>query len=327
MAQYTGWRNFWWLNVALLALVTIMLTFGFPETKWHRLHQNKLDQRGLPTATSSAEKFEPDKKGGSGDLVTRNVSQDLADSPTESRDHYLGKGKPSRSQFGFYQPNSHPFKSMLLDIWIPWKLFAFPIVEFAAFVVSWSCSSFLTLNLTQSEVFAHPPYDFHPVAVGFTNFAIVVGALIGLAIAGPLSDWISMRLTIRNGGVREPEMRLPSMIPYVLIMMLGNFIVAFGYEHRWSWKVPTLFCISVRYNDWMACANLMSRSLSSSGMLVPVSRLQHCPQSLRPTPLTRTSRSLGVSSLPLLSTRTCGATASRNSSRLGLKRAASWNPS
>lgn len=222
----------------MLALVTVMLIFGFPETKWHRLDQNKLDEGGPPTAASYVEKFRIHNNGSSGDLNTDSNPEDLAHSSTESRDHYLGKGYPSKSQlFGFYQPNPHPFKSILLDVWIPWKLFAFPIVEFAAFVVSWSCSSFLTLNLTQSEVFAHSPYEFSPVAVGFTNFAVLVGAVIGLATAGPLSDWISMQLTIRNGGVREPEMRLPSMIPYVLIMMLGNFVVAFGYEHRWSWKV------------------------------------------------------------------------------------------
>lgn len=35
---------------------------------------------------------------------------------------------------------------------------------------------------------------------------------IGLVTAGPLSDWIAMRLTLRNGGIREPEMRLPTMV-------------------------------------------------------------------------------------------------------------------
>lgn len=47
---------------------------------------------------------------------------------------------------------------------------------------------------------------------GFFNFAILIGALLGLLTAGPLSDWISMRATIKNNGVREPEMRLPAMV-------------------------------------------------------------------------------------------------------------------
>jgi hypothetical protein len=136
---------------------------------------------------------------------------DLTQQATAERDPFLGKGTPSKQQWKLYQPNPHPFKAIFLDLWIPWKLFAFPIVEFAAFVVSWSCSSFLTINLTQSQNFAAPPYNFNSQSIGFMNFAILVGALIGLATAGPLSDWVSARATRRNGGIREPEMRLPAM--------------------------------------------------------------------------------------------------------------------
>ncbi len=69
------------------------------------------------------------------------------------------------------------------------------------------------------------------------NFAVLVGAIIGLSTNGLLSDWIAARATKRNGGVREPEMRLPAMIPYVIIMLIGNFVVAFGYERKWNWQV------------------------------------------------------------------------------------------
>jgi hypothetical protein len=124
-----------------------------------------------------------------------------------------------------------------MDLWLPWKLLAFPIVEFAAFVTSWSCSTFLVVNLTQSQVLAAPPYNMNPLSVGFTNFAVIVGALIGLVTAGPLSDWVSSRSTKRNNGIREPEMRLPAMIPYTIIMLLGNIIVAVGYDRKWPWEV------------------------------------------------------------------------------------------
>ncbi|KAI9877678.1 MAG: hypothetical protein M1830_003158 [Pleopsidium flavum] len=205
MADHSGWRNFWWLNVALLGVTLIMLIFGFPETKWHRIHPEEMP--------------------------------DLSHAATAQRDPFLGLGTPSKQQFRLFQPNGHPFRSIAMDLWTPWKLFAFPIVEFASFVVSWSASSFLTINLTQSQAFAAPPYNFSSEKIGFFNFAILVGAMVGLFSAGPLSDWVCMRATRKNKGIREPEMRLPSMIPYVLIMMLGNFIVAFGYQNAWNWKV------------------------------------------------------------------------------------------
>jgi len=124
-----------------------------------------------------------------------------------------------------------------MELFLPWKLFLFPIVEFSSFVVSWTASSFLTLNLTQSQAFAAPPYNFTSTKIGFFNFAILIGALIGLFTAGPLSDAIAARLTKRNRGIREPEMRLVAMIPYVILMVIGNVVVAVGYQKAWDWKV------------------------------------------------------------------------------------------
>lgn len=239
MAEYAGWRNFWWLNVGLLGGTFLICLLGFPETKWHRVHPDEL--RGVTPETKEQHRGEnpttEEIEGADLEKSTLSNFPDLSHAITAQRDPYIGKGTPSKQQFKFFQPNKHPFKSILLDLWIPWKLFAFPIVEFASFVVSWSASSFLTINLTQSQAFTAPPYNFSPLTVGLFNFAMLIGALIGLATAGPLNDWISMILTKRNKGVREPEMRLPAMIPYVLIMMLGNFIVAFGYQEGWNWKV------------------------------------------------------------------------------------------
>ena len=173
---------------------------------------------------------------------------DLSHAATAQRDPYLRKGGPSKQQFRFFQTNANPFKSIALDLWIPWKLFAFPIVEFASFVVSWSASCFLTINLTQSQAFAAPPYEFKPLVIGFFNFAVLVGAIIGFLTAGPLSDWISMQLTKRNNGVREPEMRLPTMIPYFILMLLGNFITAFGWKEQWSWRVSRCLVMDLNYD-------------------------------------------------------------------------------
>lgn len=221
-----------------------MVIFMFPETKW-----NRADPRGSQTASSSTA-----GTGEKGDTPkpetadTENV--DIVEKPAPSstgpeetltrsgatKDPYLGRGTPSKDQFRLFTPNAHPWRSIGLDIWIPFKLFAFPIVEFSSFVVSWSCSSFLTINLTQSQVLSAPPYNWSPQSVGFTNFAILIGAIVGLATAGPLSDRVSDYATRRNHGIREPEMRLPAMIPYVVIMYLGNIVVSVGYAKMWPWQ-------------------------------------------------------------------------------------------
>ncbi|KAH7396970.1 major facilitator superfamily domain-containing protein [Phaeosphaeria sp. MPI-PUGE-AT-0046c] len=249
MTETVGWRSFWWFNTALLGLSFLMVVFMFPETKYQRrlpaAHGNtsasSMDEKtqvrrsedaGIATVETDSNKIDHVQTATS----SLPNAEGLTTSETAARDPSLGRGKPGKWQWRVFQPNSNPFRSIFLDLWTPWKLFAFPIVEFAAFVVSWSCSSFLTINLTQSQVLAAPPYNFKPITVGFTNFAIMVGAFIGLFTAGPLSDWVSARSTRKNNGIREPEMRLPAMIPYVVIMLLGNVVVAVGYERKWPWE-------------------------------------------------------------------------------------------
>ncbi|KAJ4359686.1 uncharacterized protein N0V89_000242 [Didymosphaeria variabile] len=250
MVETVGWRSFWWFNTGILGLSFLMVVFMFPETRFPREHPEATQVAPAKTspAASSTEKghtahnddvdVEQEKiqHVPTASSALPNTEEGLTREETAARDPYLGKGKPSKGQWGLFQKNAHPFKSILLDLWIPWKLFAFPIVEFASFVVSWSCSSFLTLNLTQSQAFAAPPYNFKPLSIGFMNFAVLVGAFIGLFTAGPLSDWLSARSTRRNNGIREPEMRLPAMIPYIIIMYLGNIIVSVGYDNHWPWE-------------------------------------------------------------------------------------------
>ncbi|KAL1638620.1 hypothetical protein SLS58_008738 [Diplodia intermedia] len=256
MALHAGWRSFWWLNAGLLGLGCVLVAFLYPETKYPRPHEHALNTHTAGTKAASLSPAPSEEKTNAtaiefadGPATTNNAieqipthntttaaaGRDLEATPTAQRDPWLNRGSPSKTQWGLYQANAHPWRSMLLDLWIPWKLFAFPIVEFASFVVSWSCSSFLTINLTQAQNFAAPPYAFSSEVVGFMNFAILVGALVGLATAGPLSDWVAARLTARNGGIREPEMRLPAMIPYVIIMIIGNVCVAVGYDEKWHW--------------------------------------------------------------------------------------------
>lgn len=173
---------------------------------------------------------EDTEKSSSDGNITRVQShhhpQHSTTSANNNRVPWLGKGAPGRSQWGIYTPTANPWKSIFIDLWIPWKLFAFPIVEFASFVVSWSCSSFLTINLTQSQAFAAPPYNFSSQTIGFFNFAILGGAMLGLFTAGPLSDWVSARATKKNRGIREPEMRLPamSMFSYLLPSFFPSFL-------------------------------------------------------------------------------------------------------
>ncbi|TAQ90917.1 hypothetical protein B7494_g814 [Chlorociboria aeruginascens] len=263
MAQALGWRSFWWLNTGLLALAVLCSIFMFPETKFNRgfASARLIAVAGTPQKSNSIDQIEELKTTGATSVMDR-ISPELAapvlsQEPNKNttkdlnivhrrQDPFLGRGRPSKQQWKIFQPYEGNF---FRELWLPWELSLFPIVEFSAFVVSWSASSFLTLNLTQSQAFAAPPYKFTSQKIGFFNFAILVGALFGLLTAGPLSDIIAARLTKLNRGIREPEMRLLAMIPYVILMIIGNVIVAVGYEKAWDWRVIVIigyFCTGVQ---------------------------------------------------------------------------------
>ena len=230
MALSVGWRNFYWLNVAILAFAVIAVLVGFPETKWRRPAANEIlittptQTPDSPSKDMAIEKQDDSSGSGSGNVNT------VAEAD-------LGKSKPAKWQWKLLQPAGNPFKSLLVEFLVPWQLLLYPIVIFASLIVAFSSTCYLMVNYVQSEGLAAPPYLFSTQAVGFTNFASLVGALLGLFTAGPASDYVSAALTKRNKGIREPEMRLVTMIPYVLIMILGNFMVGYGFQNSWNWRV------------------------------------------------------------------------------------------
>lgn len=241
MAEHIGWRSFWWWNTALCFFTSLVNLCLFPETRYHRdvpaltgervsggvLDEKNADDVGTtPAAAATTNNGHSNGGGprGTGSIPTGAVTGEHA---------VLGRGHPSKAQFG---PWSRYEGNLLRELWLPWYLHIYPIVEFAAFVVSFSSSGFLLANLTQQQAFAPPPYDFSSQSVGFTNFAILAGGFFGLLTSGPLSDWVADYLTRRNNGVREPEMRLVAMVPYVVVMIIGCVITGVGYQRKWPWE-------------------------------------------------------------------------------------------
>lgn len=244
MADAVGWRSFWWLNVALNLFSLLVLLLGLPETKWHHVSSS---EPGTVTRVSepSTEKPMTDLCSNGSEDSTPPFNQppttpELSESRSSPNKIWLGKGRPSRQQWQFFQTSDRPFWTLAQAFYLPWRLFCYPIVEFASFIVGFSSACYLMITFIQSQALAAPPYSFSPRSVGFMNFASLAGALIGLLTAGFLSDWVSAKLTKRNRGIREPEMRLVAMVPYVVVMILGNFVMGFGLESHWDWRVRIL---------------------------------------------------------------------------------------
>ncbi|KAJ5605469.1 hypothetical protein N7510_008250 [Penicillium lagena] len=219
---------FFWLSLAMSIFNFLTLLFCFPETKFNR---DSVIQTGVS------------------EEATDNTSQDMDSNSAKAESHQLeniggevhnavGTGRPSWDQFKLWHaPDANWKRFLLRDLFSPCRLFFFPIILWAALNVAGPANVLLFWNLTESAVLGAPPYSFSPASVGYSNFAFVVGGLIGLATAGPFSDYIAIRLTAHNRGVREAEMRLLALIPYFVTTVIGITIGGVGYARLWEWPI------------------------------------------------------------------------------------------
>lgn len=210
-----------------------MMVVMFPETRYRREHATLSErQTSAGNISNSKEKV---NEGQIKTVTTTNVDSETGTddiSPVRSRPtsieirtpiyENVGKGRPRRSQFSLIPKLEYDGSNILFrDVIAPFQIFLFPIVFWAAMSLGFAANCLLALNLTQSQVFAAPPYLFTPGQVGFVNFAFVVGGILGLLTAGPISDWVALRAARRNNGVREAEMRLVALVPYIAICLIG----------------------------------------------------------------------------------------------------------
>lgn len=83
-------------------------------------------------------------------------------------------------------------------------------------------------------------YGFAPWQSGLCFISRIIGSLIGILGGGYVSDMTANFLTTRNGGIREPEMRLPSMTLGLIAAPLSLVLYGVGINNHLHWMVPTL---------------------------------------------------------------------------------------
>ncbi|KAF1844974.1 MFS general substrate transporter [Cucurbitaria berberidis CBS 394.84] len=235
IAAHHRWQSFFWLETALSGVAIILVAIAFPETKYHR-------NRTAPKLTAPIQTTHQDGSGtvtsdDEGKLEKQMTHAAHHDSESTSLDAPTTvQGRPSRSQFMPFQAPDPRWKMFVVrDTWTPIKVFFNPIILWAGLMLAGPADLVLFFNITESPILAAPPYLFRPDQVGYTNFAFVVGALIGLATAGPYSDWVAARATRKNGGVREAEMRLPALWFYMIITVLSLILGGIAYQRQWAW--------------------------------------------------------------------------------------------
>lgn len=93
---------------------------------------------------------------------------------------------------------------------------------------------------TYSVYFTLPPYNFGPEQIGLMNLPPFIGGMIGSIFGGSCADRSVLFLSRRNGGIFEPEMRLWTALPGVLVMPFSLLWFGSSTADGNAWIVPAV---------------------------------------------------------------------------------------
>ncbi|UKZ81785.1 hypothetical protein TrVFT333_009558 [Trichoderma virens FT-333] len=232
-----GWRTIYYVSVALIGTMTVVLCLTMPETSYIRNPvQAETDNASSPL----------DKESG-----------------TEHTESIGFRGQSIHKKYTFLQQlrvfHGKFTEEPLVKIFVrPIGLLILPPVLWATLVMSVLIGFLVAVSSTFSAAFSQV-YKFEPYQSGLCFISALIGSLIGIAFGGKFTDIVADYFTKRNGGVREPEMRIPAIIISLLAAPTALVLYGVGIQNRLHWMVPTLglglpcfgFLLSFYTNPWI----------------------------------------------------------------------------
>ncbi|KAM5351598.1 hypothetical protein ACJ41O_004321 [Fusarium nematophilum] len=213
------WRTIYQVACALVGFVLVLIYISFPETAYNR----QLDE-----SDGSITAVEVEKAG-----FWRPNIQETGDTIGAS-----GHFERQRRQLAVWNGSltNEPLVKMFLR---PFGLIFLPPVLWAALVQAVTIGFLVAVSSNVDTAF-EGTYDFAPYQVGLCFISAIVGSLIGIPAGGHLGDMTADYFTKRNGGIREPEMRLPVMVLSMITTPLALVLYGVGIEHQLHWIWPTI---------------------------------------------------------------------------------------
>ncbi|CAO2648724.1 Nn.00g096730.m01.CDS01 [Neocucurbitaria sp. VM-36] len=116
----------------------------------------------------------------------------------------------------------------------PFPLFFHPGILWSCLIQGTLIGFTVLIGVVLAIIMLGPPLWFGEVKTGYMYTGAFIGALLGFALTGLVSDWSASYLTKLNNGVYEPEFRMVLVIPQVIFGGAGIF--GFGWTSDDPWK-------------------------------------------------------------------------------------------
>lgn len=218
-----SWRYIYYVATALIGGLTLLVFFTMPETSFNRSPVEAATDLNstsrLYTETDGTEKSEH---------VTH----------VEAGPHTI----PAKHTYiqSLRLNNGVLTQESLFKIFIrPVALLVLPPVLWATLVMSVTIGFLVAISSNFATAFADT-YNFAAWQSGLCFIAGLVGSGLGVGGGGYLSDVVANYLTARNGGIREPEMRLPAVTLGLFTAPVGLILYGVGINNKLHWICPCL---------------------------------------------------------------------------------------
>ncbi|KAH7039033.1 major facilitator superfamily domain-containing protein [Macrophomina phaseolina] len=222
------WRYCYWVAVALIGAATLLIILTFPETEY---------ERGPVTASESDSAKEVELGKGEAEGAGFSVASRIETATSATT-------RPPPAKRSFVRDlrifsGVHTKESLWKMFWRPCVMLFLPPVFWATLVMAVTIGFLVAISSNFASAFA-TAYHFEPYQAGLCFISSIIGSLIGIFFGGHFSDWVADYLTKRNGGVREPEMRLPAVMISVVTAPLALVLYGEGIGLELHWMCATI---------------------------------------------------------------------------------------
>ncbi|KAK0610643.1 major facilitator superfamily domain-containing protein [Bombardia bombarda] len=210
-----SWRLFFYVEFAFAAALLILAFFVVEETLYHRKSPEDLSD-------ASSVRHSEGEKASEGVLEN---TRSITDIPP--RKTFLQTLK----FWGIWEKDSEFFMMIA-------RSFTYFLVPHVFWVITtygiYIGLGALTFNFIFPLKITAPPYNWSSTDSGLIAVASFIGYLLAIPFT-PTSDRLAARLTRKNNGIREAEMRLGVILPVMLLAPAGLMIFGFAAERNLHW--------------------------------------------------------------------------------------------
>ncbi len=237
-----GWKWIVWWFLIINSVLLIFQFFCMEESLYKRdklTSNNKLSTGNVGTNHVQKLKHSEDKSHSTENNEKLSAANDQNDCDLE-----VGQGEISviplktyKEKLRLWFPEEGSDDSIIRLFFTPFLTGRYPAVIFSSLLYGIQISWLSLLNVTQSEFFGSPPYNWSTNSVGLINLASFIGGMIGM-VYGASTDMFQLYLTRRNKGYYEPEFRLWTLTIGGLINTAGILMYGLGVSHGINWVFP-----------------------------------------------------------------------------------------